>query len=145
MAIAVVRAETFYVPTYPLPADAWAGTPAAELVWRWMEQRMGRRLTPPTESVDETYYARINQNRWIADCTSCGSAAVVSPSDPRFACTECEWGWCKLIFPEDVAAVEAALLPLKSGFRNWWNPLDPNNPDRPPEPTPDPGPMGEPA
>ena len=142
MAIAVVRAETFYTPPPGQPADLWAGVPAAELVWRWYELRMGRRVTPPTETVDETYYARINQNRWVADC-SCGSAAVVSPADPRYACTECGWGWCSLIFPADVAAVEASLLALKPVLRNWWNPEDPNNPDRPVEPVPDPGPMSE--
>jgi len=141
MPIAVLRAETVYVPPPSQPADLWAGVPAAELVWRWYELRMGRRVTPPEESVDETYYARINQNRWIADCTSCGSAAAVSPSDPRYACTECRWGWCALVFPDDVAAVEAALMPLKPGLRNWWHPDDPANPDRPPVDVPEPGPL----
>lgn len=127
MAIAVVRAETFYLPPPTEPADAWALVPAAELVWRWYETRVGRRVIPPTEEVDETYYARINQNRWIADCV-CGSAAIVSPADPRYACTECGWGWCTLVFPEDVAAVEASLLALKPNLRNWWHPDDPANP-----------------
>ncbi|MFF9324048.1 hypothetical protein ACF1AY_04945 [Streptomyces sp. NPDC014776] len=139
MPIAVVRAETFYTPPPSLPADAWADVPAAELVWRWYETRMGRRVTPPTESVDDVYFARINQNRWIADC-SCGSAAVVSPTDPRYACTECGWGWCSLLFPTDPASVEAGLLGLKPVLRNWWNPDDPNNPDRPIVGAPDPGP-----
>jgi hypothetical protein len=139
MPIAVVRAETFYTPPPPQPIDAWADIPAAELVWKWYETRMGRRVTPPEETVEETYYARINQNRWLADCSSCGSAAVVSPADPRYACTECEWGWCTLVFPADVAAVEAALLPLKPALRNWWNPADPNNPNPPAgPPIPDP-------
>jgi hypothetical protein len=79
------------------------------------------------------YFARINQNRWLTDCQSCGSAAIVSPTDPRFACTECQWGWCSLVFPSDVAAVEAGLMGLKPGVRNWWNPDDPSW-DRPPAP-----------
>ncbi|MGW1609405.1 hypothetical protein ACWCQZ_08405 [Streptomyces sp. NPDC002285] len=144
MPIAVVRAEAFYTPPPTQPEDLWADVPAAELVWRWYELRMGRRVVPPAEAVDETYYARINQNRWIADC-SCGSAAIVSPTDPRYACTECGWGWCTLIFPADVAAVEAALLPLKPVLRNCWHPDDPTNPARPTEPVPDPGPMSEPT
>ena len=45
-----------------------------------MEWRTGRRLVPPTEQVEDVYFARINQNRWLADCSSCGSAAVVSPT-----------------------------------------------------------------
>ncbi|AKN71224.1 hypothetical protein QR97_16685 [Streptomyces sp. PBH53] len=144
MPIAVVRAETFYLPPPPEPADAWADVPAALLVWRWYEARMGRRVVPPADEdlTGESYYARINQNRWIADCSSCGSAAVVSPTDPRYACTQCNWGWCTLIFPDDVAAVEASLMPLKPALRNWWHADDPANPDRPPaEPTPEPGPM----
>jgi hypothetical protein len=143
MPIAVVRAETFYTPPPREPADAWADVPAAELVWRWMEYRTGRRLVPPEADVDDTYYARINQNRWLADCSSCGSAAIVSPTDPRYACTECQWGWCALVFPADPAAVEASLMALKPGLRNWWNDLDPNNPNRPPDPVSDPGPMSE--
>jgi hypothetical protein len=128
MPVAVVRAEKFYTPPPPQPLDAWAGIPGAELVWRWYETRMGRRVTPPEETVDDSTFARINQNRWVADCTSCGSAQVVSPTDPRYACTECQWGWYPLVFPEDPATVEASLMGLKPGLRNWWHPDDPKNP-----------------
>ncbi|MEU1275342.1 hypothetical protein [Streptomyces sp. NPDC005799] len=139
MAIAVVRAETFYTPPPNMPADSWAGVPAAELVWRWYEVRMGRRATPPEDPVDEVYFARINQNRWIADCSSCGSAAVISPADPRYACTECGWGWCGITFPADAAAVEASLMGLKPALRNWWSDVDPANPNPPAgPPIPDP-------
>ena len=131
MPIAVVRAEKYYTPPPREPVDAWANVPAAELVWKYMEWRTGRRLVPPTDPVDDVYFARINQNRWIADCSSCGSAAVVSPSDPRFACTECGWGWTTLVFPADPASVESGLLGLKPGLRNWWNESDPANPDKP--------------
>jgi hypothetical protein len=134
MPIAVVRAEKYYTPPPREPADAWASVPAAELVWRWMEYRTSRRLVPPEGDTGEVGYARINQNRWIADCSSCGSAAVVSPTDPRFACTECQWGWVTLVFPADPAAVEAGLMALKPGLRNWWNDDDPANPYPPAEP-----------
>ncbi|MFJ6905614.1 hypothetical protein [Streptomyces griseoluteus] len=140
MPIPVVRAETFYTPPPPQPADLWKDVPAAERVWLWYEVRMGRRVTPPDGTVDDVYFARINQNRWLADC-SCGSAAVVSPTDPRYACTECGWGWCTLIFPADPAAVETSLMGIKPNLRNWWHPDDPNNPDRPVVGVPDPGPL----
>ncbi|MFI9621877.1 hypothetical protein ACIG8S_23480, partial [[Kitasatospora] papulosa] len=112
MPIAVIRAETFYLPPPPrrgYPTVDWSGVPAAELVYRYMENRTGRRLLPPTDTVDQAYYARINQNRWISDCV-CGSAAVVSPTDPRYGCTECGYGWCALVFPDDVETVEAEML-----------------------------------
>lgn len=141
MPIAVVRAEAFYTPPPGQPADLWADVPTALLVWRWYEYRMQRRVTPPAGTVNDTYFARINQNRWIADCV-CGSAQVVSPADPRYACVECSWGWCAVVYPADVAAVEAGLMGLKPALRNWWHPDDPANPDRPPvNPVPDPGPL----
>ncbi|MCX4786458.1 hypothetical protein OG369_09770 [Streptomyces sp. NBC_01221] len=139
--VPVVRAETFYLPPPREPEDAWADTPAAELVYRYMEYRTQRRLVLPAGPVDETYFARINQNRWVADCV-CGSAQVVSPTDPRYGCTECGWGWCALVFPADPAAVEAEmLLTAKPHLRNWWNPDDPANPYPPqPDPPTDPAP-----
>ncbi|MFE7927781.1 hypothetical protein ACFU6S_03450 [Streptomyces sp. NPDC057456] len=131
MPIAVVRAEAFYTPPPSMPKDAWKDVPAAELVWKWIESRMGRRVTPPEGEVDQSpYWARINQNRWVADCI-CGSAQVVSPTDQRYACTECGWGWVSVIFPSDPAAVEASLLSKAPFLRTWWNPLDPRNPDVP--------------
>ena len=131
MPIAVIRAETFYLPPPPrrgYPTVDWSGVPAAELVYRYMENRTGRRLLPPTDTVDQAYYARINQNRWISDCV-CGSAAVVSPTDPRYGCTECGYGWCALVFPDDVETVEAEMLTTEQPhLRNWWHPEDPSNP-----------------
>ncbi|MDJ0461549.1 hypothetical protein [Streptomyces sp. H27-C3] len=130
MPIAVVRAEKFYMPPPREPANSWDQVPAAERVFKWIEYRMERRVLPPAGSVDQTYFARINQNRWIADCI-CGSAQVVSPSDPRYGCTECGWGWCALIFPADAAAVEAPLMSLPPYLRNWWHADDPRNPNAP--------------
>ncbi|MFD0256403.1 hypothetical protein ACFVGX_36480 [Streptomyces sp. NPDC127113] len=129
MPIAVVRAETFYLPSPREPKNAWDDVPAAERVWKWIEWKLGRRVVPPEGSVDQApYWARINQNRWVADCI-CGSAQVVSPTDPRYACTECGWGWVELIFPTDPAAVEATLMGMPTYLRNWWHELDPANPN----------------
>jgi hypothetical protein len=130
--IAVLRAETFYLPPPRQPVDVWDLVPAAERVFRWIEYRMQRRVLPPEGSVEQAYFARIDQNRWVADCV-CGSAQVVSPTDPRYACTECGWGWCALTFPADPAAVEASLSALTPHLRTWWNPDDPRNPDAPAE------------
>jgi hypothetical protein len=141
VSIDVVRAETFYLPPPREPADAWADVPGAELVFRWLEYRLSRRITPPTDAVDQTYWARINQNRWVAECI-CGSAQVVSPVDQRFGCTECGWGWCTVVYPEDVPAIEASLMSVAPHLRNWWHPDDPNRPN-PPEPPQDPEPPRE--
>ena len=125
MPIPVVRAETAYLPSHPHRPDAWALVPLAERVFRWYEDRVQRRVRPPDGFViGQQAYPRINHNRWIADCP-CGSAQVVSPADPRMACTECGYGWLTLVFPEDVAAVEASVADELPHLRNWWHGEDP--------------------
>ncbi|WP_326808184.1 hypothetical protein OHB04_22865 [Streptomyces sp. NBC_01775] len=138
----VVRAETYYIPPRQLPPDAWANVPGAELVFRWIEYRLHRRVPLPDSTLTDVppVYARVNQNRWLADCV-CNSAAVISPADPRWACTECGYGWVDMIVPapEEVTAIEQQLLTIpQPHLRDWWNPADPNpfNPSRPPDPPP---------
>ncbi|WP_405794124.1 hypothetical protein [Streptomyces sp. NBC_01506] len=125
MSIPVLRAETFYLPPPKLPPDAWQLVPPAERVFRWIEYRAQRRVIPPVGFlIGQRTWARINHNRWIADCP-CGNAQVVSPADPRLACTECGYGWVELVFPEDVAAVEASIEHELPHLRNWVHPDDP--------------------
>jgi hypothetical protein len=146
MTTAVVRAETYYLPPSPRrgqPAEDWSQIPGAELVYHWLNYRMGRRIPIPTEFVPDAapVYARINQNRWLGDCANCGNGAVVSVIDQRFGCTECQRDWVPMIVPDDVAAVEADLLLIPQTYlRNWWHPDDPANPVQPPG---DPGPPVE--
>jgi hypothetical protein len=135
--ISVVRAEDFYLPPPDLAADAWALVPPAERVWRWVEHRLQRRVSPPEGFVlGAQLWARINHNRWLCDCP-CGSAQVVSPTDPRFACTECGYGWVALVFPEDPAATEASVEENLPHDRNWSAPDDPGPPPQPPQPPSD--------
>ena len=131
MPIPVLRAETFYLPP---PAgrrtEDWSAIPPAERVFRWAELRQQRRLVPPQGFVlGQSAYARINHNRWVADCP-CGSAQVVSPKDARLACTECGLGWITLTFPADPEAVEASVLEDLPSLRNWWHDDDPAYPYR---------------
>jgi hypothetical protein len=150
MAIAIVRAENYYLPPSPLPRDAWAEIPPAELVFTWYESQMGRRVEPPAEVLDgePALYARIDGNRWLAECV-CGSAAIISPADPRWACTTCGYGWVALIVPSpaEVEAIEVELLKQpRPNKRFWWNPADPAWPDRPtdaPIPPTEPGKVGQ--
>ncbi|MFC8365587.1 hypothetical protein ACFUIY_37665 [Streptomyces griseorubiginosus] len=138
MAIAVLRAETFYLPPSDQPANAWALMPAAERVFRWVELRQQRRLVPPEGfMLGHRLYAQINHNRWVGECP-CGSAQVVSPADPRMACTECGAGWFVLVFPDDPAAAEAEVAHLMPHDRNWWNPEDESAWNRPPDTAADP-------
>jgi hypothetical protein len=68
----------------------------------------------------------------VADCP-CGSAQVVTPADQRMACTECGYGWVRLIYPDDPAAAEASVEDELPHERNWWHADDPSW-DRPPDP-----------
>lgn len=133
MPIAVIRAESFYLPPPMQPHTVWDPVPPAERVFRWAELRQQRRLVPPTGYVlGHRIFARINHNRWVADCP-CGSAQVVTPADPRMACTECLAGWFDLIFPEDPATAEASVANELPHERNWWHPDDDGAWDRPAE------------
>ncbi|WP_314411357.1 hypothetical protein [Streptomyces sp. DSM 40484] len=128
MAIPVQRAETFYLPPARRPPISWDDVPAAERVFKWIEHRQQRRVLPPEGFIiGQKIYAQINHNRWVADCP-CGSAQVVSPADPRTACTECGLGWIVLVFPDDPDAVEASVIHELPHLRNWWHPDDPANP-----------------
>ncbi|MEU9946933.1 hypothetical protein [Streptomyces sp. NPDC047939] len=136
--VPVVRAEAYYLPPPPrrgqIPQD-WSQIPGAELVYHWLNYRMGRRMPIPTEFVPDAapVYARINQNRWIGDCPVCGNAAIISLNDPRFGCTECPRDWVELILPADPLAVEAEMLAIPQTYlRNWWADDDPSNPTVPP-------------
>ncbi|MGW6910245.1 hypothetical protein [Streptomyces sp. NPDC054940] len=124
MLIPVVRAEAFYQPPPDQPANAWDLVAPAERVFRWVELRQHRRLSPPDGYIlGHWIYAQINHGRWVADCP-CGSAQVVTPADPRMACTECGFGWVQLVFPEDPEAAEAEVAELLPHERNWWHPDD---------------------
>ena len=62
-------------------------------------------------------YAEINQGAWIAQC-ECGGAEFVAPDEPVFFCCSCvnRANQSKLrpvIFPDDIAAIEAELLSRK--------------------------------
>lgn len=129
--IPVVRAESFYLPPPSLPRTAWDLVPPAERVLRWYEQKQQRRIDPPRGMLlGGRVWARIDHNRWVADCP-CRSAQVVTPTDPRYACPECGAGWLTVAFPADVAAAEAAVADDLPSERNWWNPDDPNPWGRP--------------
>ncbi len=59
--------------------------------------------------------AIVNGGRWMAQCPTCGSAAVVSVDEPLYACPDCgspETGgsWYRVVFPRARLAIEAELL-----------------------------------
>lgn len=123
MPIPVLRAETFYLPP-PRHPTAWDQVPPAERVFLWVEHRQQQRMVPPMGFViGQQRYARINHNRWISDC-SCGSAQVVTPTDPRMACTDCGLGWIRLVFPDAPDAIEASVADDLPHLRNWRHPDD---------------------
>ncbi|MFF1348515.1 hypothetical protein ACFVZJ_21470 [Streptomyces sp. NPDC058322] len=98
----------------------------------------------PTDTVvdGEPVYARIDDGRWLAECDVCRNAIVVSVTDLRYGCPECQRGWVGLIAPDDVDAVETETLAKPRRF--WWHPDDPRNPYRPEEST-EPEPPTDPA
>ena len=85
--------------------------------------------------------ARIDDNRWLADCpdVTCGGAMLVSEREPYFLCLECgssenDGKWFTVIFPADKNDIEAELLKrdesvgrnlaLSLGGMRSWSPVD---------------------
>jgi hypothetical protein len=128
--VAILRAETFYLPPPHLPPDGWASEPPAMRAVRWYEERMQRRVTVGDGLLLETVYAQINHGRWIANC-ACHSAQIVSPADARMWCVECGTGWWQVVFPPNPDAVEASLDGLPRSEQNWWAAEDETDPTRP--------------
>jgi hypothetical protein len=69
--------------------------------------------------------ARVNHNRWIAECPDCAGAEFVWLDEPLFMCQSCFNGvvgglWRRVQLPPSVGEVEAALRlrPLPA-TRNW--------------------------
>lgn len=119
----VSRADDFYAPPPSLPPDAWDLIPSAERVIAYLENAEKRGYPRPEGTdLDAVLVARVDAGRWLAQCPLCLSAQVVSPTDPRFWCVDCQpAGWTRLRFPDDVAAVEqmVAAEPVKAR-RFWW-------------------------
>jgi hypothetical protein len=131
---AVLRAADYYLPPPSLPADAWDLLAPAERIIAWYEQRVGRRLPRPSGLLfGHTVYVRIDAGRWVADCP-CGSAQVVSVTDPRMFCVECLTGWHQLIVPADPAAAEQAVAWQPAHARFWWQDGDTTSWNRPSPP-----------
>lgn len=107
--------------------EHWQALPMETFVAQlWRKAGLGR-LPTETRGIVSAY---INHGRWIVDCPArCGSAMVVSETDPRFLCVVCgnpeNDAWYGVAFPADKADIEAELLkrPARDGFqaasRNW--------------------------
>lgn len=72
----------------------------------------------------QTVTARIDAGRWVADCPYCRGAEVVSRTGKVFFCLSCgmaaDGGRVRIVvFPVDVATVEATVADLTPGERYW--------------------------
>lgn len=98
---------------------------------RKMLSRMGRLdlLSVATgQPTGKPVYARVEANRWIADC-ECRGAEVVTPADPAFFCLSClnEGNRNRprpVIFPDDKEDVEDALLARPEPETRNYTPAD---------------------
>jgi hypothetical protein len=100
------------------PWQVVAGSRAAQMVG-FLPPSVTTTAGPPAR-------ARVNHNRWIADCPDCGGAEFVWRHGPLvMLCLSCLNGgighvWRTVTLPDDVEAIEAALAarPVAAN-RNW--------------------------
>lgn len=76
---------------------------------------------PLEDQVMQTVQAYINYGRWVVKCPDCAGCEDADPGEPIFFCLSCgQDGYFKsVVFPEDRAEIEAALLARPVENRNW--------------------------
>lgn len=79
----------------------------------------------PAAGTEIEVYA--NEGRWVVECPDCHSAQLACRTDPRFLCVECgniavEGRWRSVVWPSDVAGVEAALEQRDDAVNQNWVP-----------------------
>lgn len=84
---------------------------------------------PADSAVDTSVHAVavVNHARWVVNCPFCPSAQLASRTDMRFFCVSClneQAGarWVNVVWPANVAAIEAALRPRQTENANWAPP-----------------------
>lgn len=93
-----------------------------------MAQMAGFLPPPVTTTAGPPARARVDHNRWIADCPDCGGAEFVWRDGPSvMICQNCLNGgighaWRAVEFPGDIAAIEAALLARPLPQNRHWSP-----------------------
>jgi hypothetical protein len=114
-------AESHYLPPDELIAAPVAGR-AALLHWN----DPGDPWLPKQHAVDPRNPIEVyaNHGRWVAECPVCHGAQLASRTDPRFFCVDClnaynGGKWVPLVWPEDVRAIEDALVDRATPHRNW--------------------------
>lgn len=90
------------------PWQVVAGAPAA--------QQVGFIPPPVTTTAGQPTRARVNHNKWIADCPDCGGCEFIwRDGPPVMLCLSCLNGgighvWRSVTLPDEIEAIEAALL-----------------------------------
>lgn len=132
---AIVRAEH----VYGLPVDlselggdeaAYRAAPLAALPALLLRNPAEGRALRPDELPDRTLPGRatafVNDGRWVAYCPTvgCGSALVVSPTDPRILCPVCWLGYYRVEFPtaKEIERIEGLLSDRPGAQSRHWIP-----------------------
>jgi len=97
---------------------------AAAEAWRARHAAVGRTdYDTPLEEVATPIEAYVNEGRWLVDCVCRNGVPVTSTAaDAEGVCFTCGTIWTRIVFPPNVAQIEAVL-----GARRWrrnqrWTP-----------------------
>jgi hypothetical protein len=85
--------------------------------------------SPPQQVAPKTAAlpAFVSGGRWLVQCPACHSAQYTTQADPRFFCIDClnehaKGKWLPVVWPEDRAAIEAALEARPDHHTRTWMP-----------------------
>lgn len=93
----------------------------------WIQRTLQRQGIPPISDWEPDappVPARIDDNRWIADCPEemCSGSEFVDWEWPYFVCLACGSGAYEVTFPAQREAIEAELMKRPNPGNRWWSP-----------------------
>lgn len=117
MRMEILCGETFF----RMSMEQYVTTQMAPLAWK-----VGVSIPPPSCTSERLpLLARVNNNRWIVDCPTCGGAEFAWLQSRLFMCQTC-WNnatrnqWVRVAFPVDQEQIAAVLIMRPNpNNRNW--------------------------
>lgn len=101
-----------------MPPPSIGKGPQDEQDYKRNVRRLMVQLKVAERDEQRTVHARIDEGRWVADCT-CNAASLVHPYYKSARCAECG-DVATVVFPDEWESIEALLIERKSIASRTW-------------------------